>query len=110
MNARIAHPLLAGRERLLRDRGAALVACAELLPLPDDVRNGLPMGVCIGVALASEVVAGIESGPTTAYAAGYDRANALLQRLADGSSAGSASPPARTRSGIRPGMSISRPE
>ena len=70
-------------ERLLRDHGATLVACADLLPLPDDVRNGLPAGVCIGVALAPEIVAGIDNGPTMAYAAEYARVNALLQRLAD---------------------------
>ncbi len=79
--------LFADLEQLLRERGAALVACADLLPLPEDVRNGLPVGLCIGVALAPEVVAGIESGPTTAYTAEYDRVNALLQRLADESAA-----------------------
>ena len=83
MNLRIENLLLADLERLLRDRGATLVACADLQSLPDDVRSGLPVGVCIGVALASEIVAGIESGPTTAYAAEYDRVNVLLQRLAD---------------------------
>jgi len=83
MNPRIENLLFADLERLLRDRGATLVACADLQSLPDDVRSGLPVGVCIGVALASEIVAGIESGPTTAYAAEYDSLNALLQRLAD---------------------------
>jgi epoxyqueuosine reductase QueG len=74
-------------ERLLRGRGAALVACADLRPLPENVRNGLPVGVCIGVALAPQIVGEIENGPTTAYAAEYDRANALLQRLADAGAA-----------------------
>ncbi len=83
MNLRIENLLFDDLRRLLRDRGAALVACADLQPLPEDVRSGLPVGVCIGVALASEIVARIESGPTTAYAAEYDRVNALLQRLAD---------------------------
>ena len=79
----VRNDLFADLEQFLRTRGATLVACADLLPLPDDVRNGLPVGVCIGVALASEIVAGIENGPTTDYAAEYDRVNALLQRLAD---------------------------
>lgn len=70
-------------ERLLHDGGAALIACADLEPLPEGVRDGLPVGVCIGVALEPRIVAGIESGPTTAYAAEYDCANALLRHLAD---------------------------
>ena len=47
------------------------------------VRHGLPVGVCIGVILAAEIVAEIENGPTPAYATEYDRVNTLLQRLAD---------------------------
>jgi epoxyqueuosine reductase len=73
--------------RLLHDRGATLVGCADLLPLPEDVRNGLPVGVCIGASLAAEIVAEIVSGPTIAYVAEYDRVNTLLQRLADEGSA-----------------------
>jgi epoxyqueuosine reductase QueG len=75
--------LFAELERLLRDRGASLVACADLLPLPEDVRSGLPVGVCIGVALAPRIIAEIETGPTIAYAAEYDRVNALLGCLAE---------------------------
>ena len=60
-----------------------LIAYADLRPLPEDVRNGLPVGVCIGVALEPRIVAQIGSGPTMAYAAEYDRVNTLLQRLAD---------------------------
>ncbi len=83
MNVRDEEPLLAELEQLLYDHGATLLACADLRPLPEDVRNGLPVGVCIGMALAPRIVADIENGPTTAYAAEYDRVNALLQRLAD---------------------------
>jgi epoxyqueuosine reductase QueG len=79
--------LFDGLERLLRDGGAALVACADLGALPEQVRDGLPVGVCIGVALEPRIVAEIATGPTTAYAAEYDRANALLQRLADAGAA-----------------------
>jgi epoxyqueuosine reductase QueG len=80
-------PLFADLEQHLRDQGAVLVACADLLALPEEVRSGLPVGVCIGVALAPQIVGEIENGPTTAYAAEYDRANALLQRLADAGAA-----------------------
>lgn len=67
---------------LLTQEGAALVGCANLGPLPSEVRNGLPLGVCIGVALSPWIVAGITRGPTNQYAEEYQRANALLDRLA----------------------------
>lgn len=75
--------LLADLWRVLGDGQAALVACADLGPLPAEVRHGLPRGICIGVALDPSVVAGIIGGPTKEYAAEYERANALLNRLAE---------------------------
>jgi epoxyqueuosine reductase len=74
--------LLSDLEGFLLACGAAVVGCADLGPLPSVVRNGLPLGVCIGVALSPPIVAGIAGGPTREYAAEYDRANALLDRLA----------------------------
>lgn len=68
-------------EHLLVDRGAALVACADLGPLPAELRHALPQGVSIGVALSPPVVAGIAEGPTKQYAAEYERVNELLDRL-----------------------------
>jgi epoxyqueuosine reductase QueG len=70
-------------QRLLRGHGAALLACADLRPLPEDLRDGLPVGICIGVALEPRIIAGLGIGPTAAYADEYDRANAFLQRLAE---------------------------
>ncbi len=83
MNQPINNELLADLERLLSDRGAQLVTCAELRSLPESFRHGLPVRVCIGVTLAPEIVAEIENGPTPTYAAEYDRVNSLLQHLAD---------------------------
>jgi len=83
MNRHFENLLFADLERLLRGRGTALPACADLRPLPEDMRNGLPVGVCIGVALAPRIVKEIENGPTMAYAAEYDRVNVLLQRLVE---------------------------
>ncbi len=71
-------------QEFLIDRGAAFVACADLRALPADVREDLPLGVCIGVALDRAVVAEIADGPTRVYETEYDRANALLDRLAEG--------------------------
>ncbi len=62
---------------LLTDRGAAIVACADLTLLPEDVWDGLPRGVCIGVPLTPEIVGTIGMGP----AAEYDRVNKLLTEL-----------------------------
>ncbi len=66
----------------LTERGATFVACADLRGVPADARQGLDRGVAIGLALDAAVIAGIEGGPTPAYAAEYDRANALLNDLA----------------------------
>lgn len=73
--------LFAGLKQHLVDRGASIVACADLRLLPGDVRNGLPLGVSIGVALAPSVIARIVNGPTSEYATEYERANALLAGL-----------------------------
>ena len=70
-------------ERLLTDGGAASVACADLRPLPAEVRRNLPLGICIGVALSPSIVAGIVDGPTREYASEYERVNALLDRLGE---------------------------
>jgi epoxyqueuosine reductase QueG len=72
---------------LLGDRGAALVACADLRPLPAEVRQGLPLGLCIGVALTPSIVAGIVDGPTREYALEYERVNTLLNRLGEDAAA-----------------------
>lgn len=54
------------REMLL-SQGAALVGYADLRPLPAEIREGLPCGVAIAVALDPTVVAGIQGGPTREY-------------------------------------------
>ncbi len=67
--------------QLLTSHGAAIVACADLAPLPSEVRRNLPRGVCIGVPLNPAIIAEITKGPTREYAAEYDRANTLLNDL-----------------------------
>ena len=69
-------------EALLKEHGAAIVAAADLSPLPGESRSGFPVGVCIAVALEPGIVAGISSGPTIEYFEEYNRANALLDLLA----------------------------
>ncbi len=70
-----------GIEELLRDMGAALVGFADLRALPEEVRQGLPFGISLAVALDPRIIAGIEAGPTAEYYAEYERVNALLDRL-----------------------------
>ena len=70
-------------ERFLADRGVALLACADLRRLAAEVREALPLGICIGVALAPSVVAGIVDRPTEEYAAEYERVNSLLDHLGE---------------------------
>jgi epoxyqueuosine reductase len=74
--------LLHALEDHLAERGATFVACADLREVAGEARGGLPRGVCIGAALDRAVIAQIEDGPTPAYAAEYERANALLDELA----------------------------
>ncbi len=69
--------------QMLTAHGAGIVACADLAPLPVEVRKGLPLGICIGVPLTPEIIAAIGKGPTPEYAAEYDRVNAHLNDLCD---------------------------
>ena len=75
--------LLAKLRELLTERGAALVGCANLGPLPVEVRGVLALGICIGVALSPSIVAAIVDGPTREYAFEYERINALLDHLGE---------------------------
>jgi epoxyqueuosine reductase len=65
----------------LETGGAGLVGFADLSVLPAAVRFDLPGAVAFAVALAPDVVAGIEGGPTRRYYDEYRRANALLGEL-----------------------------
>ena len=75
--------LFAELERDLTVRGAAFLSCADLRQLPEEGRQGLPVGICIGVRLDPSIVAGITGGPTPEYAGEYLRANELLQSLGE---------------------------
>jgi len=66
----------------LKQTGASRVGFADLTGFASDVRAGFPRALSLGVALNPSVVAGLSAGPTTAYHADYDRANALLAKLA----------------------------
>lgn len=63
--------------------GAYLVSAGDIRELPADVRHDMPVGISIAVALTPSIVAGIANGPTTIYSAEYERANQLLDSLAE---------------------------
>lgn len=75
----LAHRLRA----LLQERGAALVGFADLEPIADDARLGLPRSVSIAVALDPAIVASIYDRPNEEYVAEYRRRNELLAELGD---------------------------
>jgi epoxyqueuosine reductase len=66
---------------LLKSKGASLVGFADLQEIDTDIRDGLPFGVSIAVALNPKIIAGIRDGPNRLYYEEYERANHLLDRL-----------------------------
>jgi len=58
--------------------GADLIGFGDLTALPAEVREGLPVGVCVAVKYPKEVIRGIAEGPTRVY---YDWYNGLNERL-----------------------------
>jgi len=65
------------KDELLR-HGADLVGYGDLTALPPEVREGLPMGVCVAVKYPKEVIRGIAALPTKEY---YDQYNDLNEKL-----------------------------
>jgi epoxyqueuosine reductase len=66
---------------LLSSKKAALVAFADLCEIPSDVREALPVGISIAVALNPQIIADIHAGPTRAYYDEYLRVNQILDGL-----------------------------
>lgn len=69
------------RDTLIRE-GALKVGIADLTALPEEQRRGLPRGISIAVPLDLSVVNNLGAGMTHGHYAEYNRANALLARLA----------------------------
>jgi epoxyqueuosine reductase len=67
----------------LLEKGASLVGYADLGELPGDIREGIPYGVSIGVALDPGIVGEIKDGPTPEYYREYQQVNELLGFLAE---------------------------
>jgi epoxyqueuosine reductase len=69
------------RQKLM-DAGACDVGIGDLTNLPHEVRQGMPIGVSIAVALDLSVINGLGAGVTHAHVTEYRRANILLDQLA----------------------------
>jgi epoxyqueuosine reductase len=65
----------------LQSKGADLVGFANLQEIPTDIRDNLPFGVSIAVALKPDIINGIQDGPNQPYYEEYQRANHLLDML-----------------------------
>lgn len=61
--------------------GASLVGFGDLTELPADVRENLPVGVCVAVKYPKEVIRGISELPTKEYHEWYNRLNEQLDML-----------------------------
>lgn len=73
--------LTAQLENDLRERGAMLVGFGDLRALPEEQRDGYPVGIIIGLPWDRDVLRGIEHGPTPAYHGNYDALNQRLDEL-----------------------------
>ena len=62
-------------------RGADIVSSGDIRSLSREVRQGMPVGICIGVALDPAVIEYIIDAPTAAYAVEYTEKNDLLDAL-----------------------------
>jgi len=61
--------------------GAVIVGFGALNELPDDVRDGLPVGISVAVAYPPEVIRGITELPTQEYRDWYDNINDRLDMI-----------------------------
>ncbi len=65
----------------LLSHGTDLVGFGDLTELPADVRESLPIGICVAVKYPKGVIRGIADMPTQQYKDWYDRLNERLDML-----------------------------
>lgn len=61
--------------------GADIVGFGDLNELPEDVREGMPIGISIAVVYPKEVIRGISELPTQEYREWYDKLNERLDMI-----------------------------
>ena len=65
----------------LTGMGAVLIGYGDLTGVPEEKREGLPVGVCAAVRYEREVIRGIADHPTPEYLAAYDELNDRLDTI-----------------------------
>jgi epoxyqueuosine reductase QueG len=70
-----------GIEAKLLSLGAVIVGFGDLTELPENLRDGLPVGISVAVAYPKEVIRGISELPTQEYREWYDKLNGLLDAI-----------------------------
>jgi len=68
------------KEELFR-QGAVLVGIGDLTGLPADVREGLPVGICVAAKYPAEIIQGIAELPTQEYYDWYTKLNEQLDAM-----------------------------
>ena len=61
--------------------GADIAGFGDLSELPEELREGLPVGICVAVAYPGEVIRGIAELPTLEYREWYDKLNERLDMI-----------------------------
>lgn len=61
--------------------GADMVGFGDITELPEDVRDGLPVGISVALIYPKEVIRGISCLPTQEYREWYDRLNEKLDAI-----------------------------
>ncbi len=67
---------------ILTATGAAIVNAGDIRCLPAELRQSMPVGICVGVALQPQIIRGIVAGPTPAYYEEYVAVNDRVSALA----------------------------
>ncbi len=70
------------KEKLI-GKGASVVGYADLSAIPEKSTKGYKYGIIIGIALNTEIISGINNGPTIEYYNEYTQKNSLLDNLSE---------------------------
>ena len=68
-------------ENDLLNLGADIVGFGDIRELPDNVRSGMPVGICVAVLYPKEIIRGISVLPTQEYRVWYDKLNERLDMI-----------------------------
>jgi epoxyqueuosine reductase QueG len=61
--------------------GAEIVGFGDLRELPPEVRENLPIGICVAVKFKKEIICGIAELPTREYADAFEKLNEKLDEI-----------------------------